>query len=88
MDGWNATFLLGFGLFSGAMLVSGRVTNCNKIAPPKNELLFQQSWFNGKMFHVYNISFLFIAWVRIVHEKNMENWGSQPGNLQSLWLFG
>ena len=26
MDGWNTTFLLGFGLFSGAMLVSGRVT--------------------------------------------------------------
>ncbi len=26
MDGWNTTFLLGFGLFSGAkMLVSGRV---------------------------------------------------------------
>ena len=27
MDGWNTTFLLGFGLFSGAMLVSGRVFN-------------------------------------------------------------
>ncbi len=26
MDGWNTTFLLGFGLFSGAMLVSGRVS--------------------------------------------------------------
>ncbi len=25
MDGWNTTFLLGFGLFSGATLVSGRV---------------------------------------------------------------
>ena len=25
MDGWNTTFLLGFGLFSEAMLVSGRV---------------------------------------------------------------
>ena len=24
MDGWNTTFLLGFGLFSGDMLVSGR----------------------------------------------------------------
>ena len=26
MDAWNTTFLLGFGLFSGDMLVSGRVT--------------------------------------------------------------
>ena len=26
MDGWNTTFLLGFGLFSGATLVSGRVS--------------------------------------------------------------
>jgi len=25
MDGWNTSFLLGPGLFSGAMLVSGRV---------------------------------------------------------------
>ena len=25
MDGWNTSFLLGFGLFSGAMLLSGRV---------------------------------------------------------------
>ena len=25
MDGWNTSFLLGLGLFSGAMIVSGRV---------------------------------------------------------------
>ena len=36
MDGWNTTFLLGLGLFSRAMLVSGRVTlDIQSYIPPK-----------------------------------------------------
>ena len=33
MDGYNTTFLLGFGLFSGAMLVSGMVLNLRDFQP-------------------------------------------------------
>ena len=36
MDGWNTTFLLGFGLFSGATLVSGRLISTKGVGkvPP------------------------------------------------------
>ena len=38
MDAWNTTFLLGFGLFSGAFAVSfreGKLRNTKKIEVPK-----------------------------------------------------
>ena len=73
IDGWNTTFLLGFGPFSGAMLVSGRVINQAIQFKPTNSIQFKSNPRQGSERH-----FVLLSFVRSV----AEGWALQNLNMQ------
>ena len=79
MDGWNTTFLLGFGLFSGDMLVLGRV-NC-KIVNQWSDILKELQDVGVKLFN----HFKWLARLCLINELSYSFLGKQWQTNDSDW---